>query len=125
VKRVILTYRYRIKDATTAKRLRAHARAVNPDRNSDHAASTEIFAPQLRYKASRHGARYLEVEETGSSASCSACGARSGPKGQKGLRVRAWVCHCCHARHDRDINAAVNLLLRAERRPPAVEIPVL
>jgi hypothetical protein len=61
----------------------------------------------------------------GSSASCSACGARSGPKGQKGLRVRAWVCHCCHARHDRDINAAVNLLLRAERRPPAVEIPVL
>jgi putative transposase len=29
VKRVILTYRYRIKDATTAKRLRAHARAVN------------------------------------------------------------------------------------------------
>ena len=30
MKRVILTYRYRIKDATTAKRLRAHARAVNP-----------------------------------------------------------------------------------------------
>jgi putative transposase len=29
VKRVILTYRYRIKDATTAKRLRAHARAAN------------------------------------------------------------------------------------------------
>ena len=29
MKRVILTYRYRIKDATTAKRLRAHARAVN------------------------------------------------------------------------------------------------
>jgi hypothetical protein len=29
VKRVILTYRYRIKDVTTAKRLRAHARAVN------------------------------------------------------------------------------------------------
>jgi hypothetical protein len=29
VKRVILTYRYRIKDATTAKRLLGHARAVN------------------------------------------------------------------------------------------------
>src|SRR5215472_16226310 len=26
---MILTFRYRIKDATTAKRLRAHARAVN------------------------------------------------------------------------------------------------
>ena len=29
VKRMILTNRYRIKDATTAKRLRAHARAAN------------------------------------------------------------------------------------------------
>ena len=29
MKRVVLTYRYRIKDETTAKRLRAHARAVN------------------------------------------------------------------------------------------------
>jgi putative transposase len=88
-------------------------------------ASWSEFRSQLRYKASRHGARYVEVEERGSSASCSACGARSGPKGQKGLRVRAWVCDCCGTRHDRDINAAVNLLLGAERRPPAVEISSL
>ena len=80
---------------------------------------------QLRYKASRHGARYIEANETGSSARCSACGARSGPEGRKGLRVRAWVCDRCGARHDRDINAAVNLLLGAERRPPAVEISAL
>ena len=86
-------------------------------------ASWSQFRSQLRYKASRHGARYIETDETGSSASCSACGARSGPEGQKGLRVRAWVCDCCGTRHDRDINAAVNLLLGAERRPPAVEIP--
>ena len=87
-------------------------------------ASWSEFRSQLRYKASRHGARYVEADETGSTASCSACGASSGPKGQKGLQVRAWVCHCCHTRHDRDVNAAINLLLRAERRPPAVEIPV-
>jgi putative transposase len=87
-------------------------------------ASWSEFRSQLRYKASRHGARYVEADETGSTASCSACGAPSGPKGQKGLQVRAWVCHCCHTRHDRDVNAAINLLLRAERRPPAVEIPV-
>jgi putative transposase len=87
-------------------------------------ASWSEFRSQLRYKASRHGARYIEADEAGSSASCSACGARSGPEGQKGLQVRAWVCHGCHTRHDRDINAAINLLLRAERRPPAVEIPV-
>ena len=86
-------------------------------------ASWSEFRSQLRYKASRHGARYIEADETGSSASCSACGARSGPEGQKGLRVRAWVCDCCGTRHDRDTNAAKNLLLGAERRPPAVEIP--
>jgi len=86
-------------------------------------ASWSRFRSQLRYKASRHGARYIEAEEAGSSVSCSACGARTGPQGQKGLRVRAWVCDCCNTRHDRDTNAAVNLLLGAERRPPAVEIP--
>ncbi len=86
-------------------------------------ASWSQFRLQLRYKASRHGAQYIEVNEAGSSASCSACGARSGPEGQKGLRGRAWVCGCCGARHDRDTNAAMNLLLGAERRPPAVEIP--
>ena len=141
---MILTFRYRIKDATTAKRLRAHARAVNcvwnycvvgnvvanslryrSLRKSAIDASWSEFRSQLRYKASRHGARYIEADETGSSASCSACGARSGPEGQKGLRVRAWVCDRCVTRHDRDINAAMNLLLGAERRPPAVEIPVL
>jgi putative transposase len=85
-------------------------------------ASWSQFRSQLRYKASRHGARYIEADESGSSASCSVCGKRSGPEGQKGLRVRAWVCDCCGTRHDRDINAAVNLLLGAERRPPVVGI---
>jgi putative transposase len=86
-------------------------------------ASWSQFRSQLRYKASRHGARYIETDETGTSASCSACGARSGPTGPMGLRIRAWVCVCCDTRHDRDVNAAVNLLLRAERRPPLVESP--
>jgi putative transposase len=86
-------------------------------------ASWSQFRSQLRYKASRHGARYIETDETGTSVSCSACGARSGPEGPAGLRVRAWVCDYCDTRHDRDVNAAVNLLLRAERRPPLVESP--
>jgi putative transposase len=86
-------------------------------------ASWSEFRSQLRYKASRHGARYIEADEADTSVSCSACGARSGPEGQKGLRVRAWVCDCCGTRHDRDTNAAMNLLLGAERRPPPVEIP--
>jgi putative transposase len=86
-------------------------------------ASWSQFRSQLRYKASRHGGFYIETDETGTSVSCSACGAHSGPKGSSGLRVRAWVCDRCDARHDRDVNAAMNLLLRAERRPPLVESP--
>lgn len=79
-------------------------------------ASWSAFRTMLRYKASRHGARYIEAEETNSSATCSACGARSGPQGQKGLRVRAWVCGC-GASHDRDVNSAVNLFARGGTSP--------
>ena len=45
---------------------------------------------QLRYKAIRHGAEYLEVDERLTTQVCSACGARGGPKGREGLVVRDW-----------------------------------
>jgi IS605 OrfB family transposase len=76
-------------------------------------ASWSAFRAMLRYKAIGHGATYIEADEQLSSASCSACGARSGPEGTKALRIREWACDGCGARHDRDINAAVNLLSRA------------
>jgi putative transposase len=88
-------------------------------------ASWSGFRSMLRYKAMRHGARYIEADERGSSVTCSACGARSGPKGIAGLRVREWVCDGCGVLHDRDHNAALNLLLGAERRPLVAEIPAL
>jgi transposase len=45
---------------------------------------------------------------------CSACGVKDGPKP---LSVRTWTCAACGARHDRDVNAAVNILAagRADR----------
>ncbi len=45
---------------------------------------------------------------------CSACGAKDGPKP---LQVRTWQCKACGAVHDRDVNAARNVLAagRAER----------
>jgi IS605 OrfB family transposase len=76
-------------------------------------ASWSAFRAMLRYKAIGHGATCIEADEQLSSASCSACGARSGPEGTKALRIREWACDGCGARHDRDINAAVNLLSRA------------
>ena len=66
---------------------------------------------QLCYKAIRHGAEYIEVDERFSTQVCSACGARGGPQGREGLVVRDWACSGCGAQHDRDINSAINLLV--------------
>ncbi|MDE2052041.1 MAG: transposase [Gammaproteobacteria bacterium] len=65
---------------------------------------------QIRYKAVRHGAEYIEVDERFSTQVCSACAARGGPQGREGLVVREWSCSGCGARHDRDINSAINIL---------------
>jgi putative transposase len=68
----------------------------------------------LRYKvAMRRGAEYVEADERYSSQVCSACGARSGPKGIVHLGVRDWECSECGVVHDRDQNAALNLLISA------------
>lgn len=45
-----------------------------------------------------------------SSRVCSACGVNTGPKP---LSVRVWTCDDCGATHDRDYNAAVNILIAA------------
>jgi putative transposase len=86
---------------------------------SDAAWST--FRAMLHYKAIRHGADYQEVNERYTSQACSECGSISGPKGRQGLEIRAWTCGDCGAVHDRDVNAARNIL-GAECRPPAVGI---
>jgi IS605 OrfB family transposase len=66
---------------------------------------------QLRYKAIRHGAEYIEVDERLTTQVCSACGAHGGPKGREDLVVRDWICRGCGAWHDRDINSAINILV--------------
>lgn len=66
---------------------------------------------QLRYKAIGHGATYVEVDERWTTRTCSDCGSRDGsPEGLKGLRVRVWTCLSCGSVHDRDVNAALNIL---------------
>lgn len=87
-------------------------------------AGWTTFRSYLSYKALRHQVEYSEVREFNSSRTCSVCGVISAgsPKGMSGLGVRAWRCEACGTAHDRDVNAARNILLGAERRPPAVEI---
>jgi len=64
----------------------------------------------LEYKANRLGVLYREVNESGSSVRCSACLERTGPSGLRALGVREWTCRVCGVSHDRDINAAHNIL---------------
>jgi putative transposase len=87
-------------------------------------ASWSSFRNKLRYKAMAHGATFEEVDESGSTQSCSSCGSKDSttrPKGIAGLRTRAWACSDCGVEHDRDINAAVNIL-RCGRASPGVGI---
>jgi len=72
----------------------------------------------LAYK-SQQAARSFEVlSERCTSVTCSACGALSGPRGVNGLIVRSWVCSDCGESHDRDVNAARNILIGSRCRTP-------
>ena len=57
------------------------------------------------------GIVFKEVNEAYTTQTCSNCGALpdSRPKGIAGLGIREWTCEC-GVTHDRDINAAKNIL---------------
>lgn len=74
-------------------------------------AGWAMFKQQLQYKAIRHGALFAEVNEAYSTQTCSSCGSVEGPKGVAGLGIRRWTCGC-GAEHDRDTNAALNIVRR-------------
>ena len=70
------------------------------------------FSRMLEYKAFEHGARVVRVPRFfASSQTCSSCGEKSPLV--KNLSVRMWTCPNCGTVHDRDHNAAINILNHA------------
>ncbi|WP_143514151.1 RNA-guided endonuclease InsQ/TnpB family protein, partial [Psychrobacter piechaudii] len=67
---------------------------------------------QLEYKCKHAGCQLEIVNESYTTQTCSCCLkiSDSSPKGRAGLRIRGWTCAECGTWHDRDINAAKNIL---------------
>jgi putative transposase len=95
---------------------------------SVHDAGWAQLLRLLEEKAEQYGRGFHRIDRfVPTSQICSACGVKDGPKP---LSVRAWTCATCGAVHDRDVNAARNILAagRAERlnarggtvRPPSL-----
>ena len=69
--------------------------------------SWRMFRTMLEYKCKWYGKKLIVVKPSYTSQICSNCGFHSGPKP---LNIREWTCPKCGTHHDRDINAAVNIL---------------
>lgn len=73
----------------------------------------------LKYKALARKTTFREVNEAYSTQTCSACGyiPTSSPKGKRDLNIREWVCSSCGVKHNRDTNAAQNILRFGHESP--------
>jgi putative transposase len=69
----------------------------------------------LQYKGEYAGRSVHIVNERNTTRACSSCGALTGPSGLRHLVVRHWVCAHCGEWHDRDVNAARNILRAGSR----------
>jgi IS605 OrfB family transposase len=76
------------------------------------------FKSMLAYKAIALGVDYKMVDESFSTVTCSVCFEKSGPSGLRALRVRQWICGKCGTNHNRDVNAAKNILARFGHETP-------
>ncbi len=107
----------------TSKLVKNNALIVIGKLNSSNFTSTNLaksvydaswfeLKRQLDYKCKYAGCLLVEVSETYTTQTCSCCGKipNNSPKGRTGLGIREWTCGACNTTHDRDVNAAKNIL---------------
>jgi len=77
-----------------------------------------MLKTQLEYKAIARSVVFEVVDERYTTQACSCCGIISvdSPKGRAGLEIREWTCFECGTTHDRDVNAAKNILALGYKR---------
>ena len=78
-------------------------------------SSWNKFVTMLEYKSKwQSNCQIVKIDTFfPSSQICNSCGYRD-PK-VKDLSIREWECPKCHAKHDRDINASINILNEGKR----------
>ena len=69
----------------------------------------------LSYKLNFRGKRMIQIDKWyASSQRCHVCGYKNTEV--KDLSIRQWECPSCGSEHDRDINAAINILEEGKRQ---------
>ncbi len=85
-------------------------------------AGLSTLLDMLEYKAAWYGRTFIRVPAQYTSMDCSACGWRNH---ELTLNVREWTCGRCGAEHDRDGNAARNILKRGMDKLKGAGTPLL
>lgn len=76
-------------------------------------AGWRTFLTMLGYKASWYGREFVLVPPQYTTQTCSQCGYILKKEERLPLSVREWECPVCGVHHDRDVNAAQNILNKA------------